>query len=98
MDAKSVGIRHHYLDEYTTSKLLKYSLMRIKPLEIAQLTCYDPKMMSYGEDREVALEALKKYNGSTAIPEKLIVIVKVFNFSEGKTAFNMNADEKVLHA
>lgn len=44
------NVRHHYLDEYRVSKMLKRILFRIKPLEIAEITCNNPGLVTYGAD------------------------------------------------
>ena len=72
--------------------MLKRILYRTKPLEIAEVTCNNRQLVQYGDDYKDFLEV---YGGK--VPEPLKLRVKMLNFTEGKTAYNMNADEKLFH-
>ena len=85
-------VRRNYLDEYRVSKMLKRILYRTKPLEIAEVTCNNRQLVQYGDDYKDFLEV---YGGK--VPEPLKLRIKMLNFTEGKTAYNMNADEKLFH-
>lgn len=62
--------------------MLKQVLTRIKPLEIAEIKCYDKDLLSYGWDREELMSIFKQ------IPEVVHLKIKMFNFTDEKTAYN----------
>ena len=44
------GIRKNYLDDYKISKMLKKTIKRMKPAEVAMVECRDMDMFLYGSD------------------------------------------------
>jgi hypothetical protein len=47
-----IGCRKSYLDDYSVSDMLKNSIKRMKPAEIAEIECRDLTMFTYGQDYE----------------------------------------------
>jgi hypothetical protein len=44
------GIRRNHLDDYSISKLLRKTIKRMKPAEIALVECRDKELFQYGCD------------------------------------------------
>jgi hypothetical protein len=80
-------VRHNYLDEYRVSKMMKRILFRVKPLEIAEVVCRRPELVAYGEDYK---ELVELGGGEIRFPVRFRI--KMFNFTEGKTAYNMTIE------
>lgn len=57
------------------------------------MTCHNLQLVQYGDDYKNALEL---YGGK--IPQPLRFRIKLFNFTEGKTAYNMSVEEKLFHS
>ena len=45
-----LNCRKNYLDDYSVSKMLKESIKRMKPAEIAEIECRDNSMFTFGSD------------------------------------------------
>ena len=91
-----LGCRKNFLDEYKLSKMLKASMKRMKPAEIAEIECRDMDLFRYGLDYEELSTLWPKEKKFP--PESVKMEVRVYNFTEGKTCFNMTIDEKVLES
>lgn len=83
--------RKNYLDDYSVSKMLKEAIQRMKPAEVAEIECRDREMFEYGSD----FEDYKHYMKVETVPETVFLLVRVYNFTEGKNCFNMELPEKV---
>jgi hypothetical protein len=70
------------------SKLLRKAIKRMKPAEIALVEGRDKELFQYGAD----YDELKALLGFTSTPEVVKMIVRIYNFTEAKTAFNMEIE------
>lgn len=73
--------------------MLKQAIKRMKPAEIAEVECRDVSLFEFGSDYEYYCQ---HWEGEVKAPVK--IVVRVYNFTEGKNCFNMDTDEKALEA
>lgn len=91
---EELNCRKNYLDDYSVSEMLKQAIKRMKPAEIAEIECRDKELFQNGHD----FEDYKKHNQIADLPEVIHLVVRVYNFTDGKNCFNMEIDEKVNEA
>lgn len=89
-----LNCRKNYLDDYSVSKMLKEAIKRMKPAEVAEIECRNGEMFTYGTDYEEYKLHLKVEQP----PPVVFLMVRVYNFTEGRNCFNMELEEKVVES